>query len=226
MWRLAKNHCEVNTVTIEKIAKNTTKQKLKHRRAVKIIIIIVIIMIMLMMMMLIMIMMMLLMTMMVIIMVTWYKLTFSVNVNLKLSNVCFKSVYCLYRCKVPYTSDCCPFISCYYHSIVLISTEEQFGDVSGDRMIPTTNVRLWILEILGTTTLPITIVTAPIYEFSPIHHQRIITRLAIIRIVPETTIAGGKIDPTIQTSSARKLFMVSSETNRQPCLTDLPFIFN
>ena len=99
-------------------------------------------MIMLMMMMLIMIMMMLLMTMMVIIMVTWYKLTFSVNVNLKLSNVRFKSVYCLYRCKVPYTSDWCPFISCYCHSIVYLSTEEQSADVSGDRMIPTTNVRL------------------------------------------------------------------------------------
>ena len=120
MWRLAKNHCEVNTVTIEKIAKNTTKQNLKHRSAVTIIIIIVIIMIMLMMMMLIMIMMMLLMMMMVIIMVPWYKLTFSVNVNLNLPNVCFKSVYCLYRCKVPYTSDWCPFISCYCHSIVYL----------------------------------------------------------------------------------------------------------
>ena len=77
-------------------------------------------MIMLMMMMLIMIMMMLLMMMMVMIMVTWYKLTFSLSVNLNLSNVCFKSVYCLYRCKVPYTSDWCPFISCYCHSIVYL----------------------------------------------------------------------------------------------------------
>ena len=74
-----------------------------------------------MMMMLIMIMMMLLMMMMmVIIMVPWYKLTFSVNVNLNLPNVCFKSAYCLYRCKVPYTSDWCPFISCYCHSIVYL----------------------------------------------------------------------------------------------------------
>ena len=178
-----------------------------------------------MMMMLIMIMMMLLMMMMVIIMVPWYKLTFSVNVNLNLPNVCFKSVYCLYRCKVPYTSDWCPFISCYCHSIVYLP-KTQSGDVSGDRMIPTTNVRLWILEILGTTTLPMTTLTAPIYEFNPIHHQRIVPGQAIILIVPETTIAVGTIDPTIQTSSARKIFMVSSEINRQPSLTDWSFTFN
>lgn len=71
-----------------------------------------------------------------------------------------------------------------------------------------------------------TTLTAPIYEFNPIHHQRIVPGQAIILIVPETTIAVGTIDPTIQTSSARKIFMVSSEINRQPSLTDLSFIFN
>ena len=51
------------------------------------------IMLMLMMLINIMIIMMLWMMMIVIIMATWYKLTFSLNVNVKLFKVCFKSVY-------------------------------------------------------------------------------------------------------------------------------------
>ena len=112
-----------------------------------------------------------------------------------------------------------------FHFLLLLShclsTEGKSGNLSGDRMIPTTNVRLWILEILRTTTLPTTILTALIHKFSLIHQQKIITRLVIFRTVTEMAITEVAIDPKIQTSIARKLFMVSNEINCQPCLRDL-----
>ena len=167
--------------------------------------------------------------------VTWYNLTFPICLEEE-----SKTLYWLYHWFIPvyflFQVNLLGRKSILYqwfvpfHFLLLLShclsTEGKSGNLSGDRMIPTTNVRLWILEILGTTTLPMTTLTAPIYEFNPIHHQRIVPGQGIILIVPETTIAVGTIDPTIQTSSARKIFMVSSEINRQPSLTDLSFIFN
>ena len=73
--------------------------------------------------------------------------------------------------------------------------------------------------------LPITILTALIHKFSLIHQQKIITRLVIFRTVTETAITEVAIDPKIQTSRARKIFMVSNEINCQPCLRDLLVFF-
>ena len=71
-------------------------------------------------------------------------------------------------------------------------------------MIPTTNVRLYFLKILGTTTLPTTLLKAMIYQFSLTIRPRIVTRLIVIivisRVVPELTIENRTTDPRIQTS--------------------------
>lgn len=115
-----------------------------------------------------------------------------------------------------------------FHFLLLLShclfTEGKSGNLSGDRMILTTNVRLWILEILGTTSLPIPILTA-LMKFILIDQQKIITRLVIFRTVTDTAITEVAIDPKIQTSRARKLSMVSNEINCQPCLRDLLVFF-
>ena len=61
-------------------------------------------------------------------------------------------------------------------------------------MIPTTNVRLYFLKILGTTTLPTTLLKAMIYQFSLIV-------IVISRVVAGlTTIENRTTDPRIQTS--------------------------
>lgn len=166
--------------------------------------------------------------------VTWYNLTFPICLEEE-----SKTLYWLYHWFIPvyflFQVNLLGRKSILYqwfvpfHFLLLLShclsTEGISGNLSGDRMIPTTNVRLWILEILGTTTLPITILTALIHKFILIHQQKIITQLVIFRTVTETAITEVAIDPKIQTSRARKLSMVSNEINCQPCLRDLLVFF-